>query len=855
MKVFSTDQIASGLGRSYEAVRKRLVDTPCTQRVISGNVTRAYEWRDLPLDYRQGLDKNRERFGFRDVESLLSQGKPAEAVNGLEACSARSKDLDEAAKLMRAMRRALELEGRASAFEQEQAGLDDYKREFGHRPSDKTWWKKFRDVLKRDGGQSEWNRIELYLSDAALSWMNAHGPKQVAAEAVQDVCKHEAKTLQDAYSAVEKPSLPSEKEKSVVWHCGFLDFDALQLAGKTKRHARAAIQAKMEANPVRLCLTRKAYRQAWDRNYRRWVSGGRKSIALNDARHGNPGRAPIVALNRKERGIVQAKALQIDTNLSDHSARSLPLRLLAEDERCRPEVAEVIQANRASKHSQTPKLRQQARVTPEAKMMARGPRCFKTKGYKQLRSNTYVDEHGEEKSLLPGMLFESDDMHLNEGFYIDWPEENTADKCVQKFGVRPVRAQLLPVIDVATRRWLSLGFALRPNDAYRGSDIVWTFGHVFREIGIPTEGARLERGIWEANKVQALEACTKIYRAHSPGSKVIENRFGMLQKYLASKGMTLGRGRGEFEEAGKRWKLARDGKMHPAQAGFLSWEQVKENLRWAMSRMNTDRMEGAVKGMPDDLWNEHFLTQPALSKPTGEQLVCLLPERRTVAIRDGMVNLRSKEHEGGYQFRSAELAKLGRGYRVEVVFDPLKLSDGAFILNAETRERAALKEDGVTSYREGELICRAEFEDRSPQFSKVGTDYESFLNRNEFTREIKNQCIRYFETIKPRGTSQESTARAIEINRGQGEIERVTQSGSSIERASVGTVDRQQLQAARKLRSMSAVNAPGGPVYKLKTPETIHLKNPRKQEAALKEHLQLMDKLRPTYANQESVNE
>jgi hypothetical protein len=294
----------------------------------------------------------------------------------------------------------------------------------------------------------------------------------------------------------------------------------------------------MAGHPIRLCATANAYYDEWRRKFRRWVDGGRQSLALNDSRHANKGRAPLIVPTPEETAKAKLIALKIDTNLSDHSPKSLPWRILAESGECRPELAEVINATRSSKHTLTPTLRRAVRITPEEKMMARGPRTFKNGAYKQLRDNTYEDANGNRLPLLPGMLFESDDMHVNEPFYVPW--EKATDKCSEKFGVRLVRAQLLPVMDVATRRWLSYGFALRPNDAYRASDIQWIFAKVFKEIGIPSLAWRLEGGAWASGLVQTLKNFAPIFRARSCGSKVIENRFGMLQKLLPNCGITLG---------------------------------------------------------------------------------------------------------------------------------------------------------------------------------------------------------------------------------------------------------------------------------------------------------------------------
>ncbi|WP_309400206.1 hypothetical protein [Cerasicoccus maritimus] len=437
---------------------------------------------------------------------------------------------------------------------------------------------------------------------------------------------------------------------------------------------------------------------------------------------------------------------------------------------------------RKSKHTITPTLKRQARVTVESKRLHRGPKTFDLAGYSQPRDLTYIDATGAEKPIVPGVCFEADDMHLNEPFWIDWPD--SADPCAARHGVRAFRAQLIPWIDIGSARFVAYSLVLRYSDAYRAKDIRWAINQVFHSVGVP-EVLRFEHGAWEAKDVEEIGADSRLCRithAQTSKGKFIENRLNHLQKALALDGVHLGRKRGEFEEANKLWLVCRDGRKDPRQH-FCSLAEVTSRIDAALAFCNNDPLEGDVYNAararelygldvwnPDDIWHRHVGQHP-LRQPTLEESWRVQPEIRVVSVSGGLVSIRCEEFGARYWFFHEELARLGTGWKVKVAFDPADPERGAALINAEPRDGARNR----LGLREGEFIGIAEPVDNVPQFSLA--DRRNAESRDGFDRKSRYQklCRLLYREISPFGRRQSAAKTTHHIRDGRGNVAEIKQ--------------------------------------------------------------------------------
>ncbi len=495
-------------------------------------------------------------------------------------------------------------------------------------------------------------------------------------------------------------------------------------------------------SPATLCV----WRQKFARD-------GREALIPKQA--DKCGRKPLAVLSDEHQRIVQGLTIKTDPNTGDRVSVSMALRMFAHSDACPEDVAAVIQKARSSKHTITPTLKRQARVTAESKMLDRGNKNFSLGAFSQPRALTWIDADGATKQILAGDLFEADDMTLNQPWYVEWHDPE--DPCSAKFGVKLLRGQLLVMIDVGSQRVLGFLLLARQKDSYRGEDIWSWFGQVFHDVGLPRVGMRLERGIWESNAVHGLpilddawsqerrlgglsELGVRRITSFSPKTKSIESLFNNLQKVLGVVGVQVGRRRGEYEKPTRDYLACRDGRKHPAACGFLHADELAKRIANACMFLNQDCREGEVyKGIPDDLWATNVASNPLRGVEPRKAWI-FMGEKRPATLNNGMVRCRFAEHECSYWFTHPELfASLGKGYRVIVCFDPGNPNLGAVIFNNEVGPRAH------TGAAAGELLGVAEFVDRVPQFSMLDgfDDERGYERRRRFTA----QCRKHYRAI------------------------------------------------------------------------------------------------------------
>ena len=89
------------------------------------------------------------------------------------------------------------------------------------------------------------------------------------------------------------------------------------------------------------------------------------------------GRKPLAVLSPEHQKHVQSLVLATDPNDDPGCSVSMALRMFAQSDQCPDEIAAVIQKQRSSKHTLTPTLKRQARITAESKMLHRGEKTFR----------------------------------------------------------------------------------------------------------------------------------------------------------------------------------------------------------------------------------------------------------------------------------------------------------------------------------------------------------------------------------------------------------------------------------------------------------------------------------------------
>jgi Helix-turn-helix domain len=438
---------------------------------------------------------------------------------------------------------------------------------------------------------------------------------------------------------------------------------------------------------------------------------------LADQRESRCGRRPLAVLNEAEELLAKRYFVKMESKTS-------ALRALAASPDCRPEIADAINKRRASKHTLTRALRDQISLPAQVIAYHKSPKNVRVNCFINPRSMTYLDALGAERQILPGDLFERDDMSNNFLCYVPWPWGG--DPCSDKYGVRVARGQNLLMIDVRSLFFTSFNFLIRLRDSYRADDIWQWVSQTYRDIGLPRIGERWERGTWASRRLRGdsevpIEAGhtdelarlggmgalgLRVIESQSPTTKIIENRFNFFQRRCALiPTLQIGRNRGEMERETRLWMRMRSGHVDPRDY-CLSFEQCSDEIEKALHDVNSEPVEGlCYQGIPAQVWSEGIAANP-LARLAPEQGWLFSRDKREITARKGHVLLRyttPEGHRAGWWFHHPEMYA-AEGLKCSVYFDHYAPGEGATIVLAEGRKA-------------GTVLGQAELVQGIPQFA------------------------------------------------------------------------------------------------------------------------------------------
>ncbi len=373
---------------------------------------------------------------------------------------------------------------------------------------------------------------------------------------------------------------------------------------------------------------------------------------------------------------------------------ALAYQFCVDDPACPEELREFLVPKLVGEKplSLPPSLRRVAKVTSELAAALRGPRALGHIGFKSRHSDLVIDPvTGQERKLLAGDIYLSDDMSTNHPFWFNLPDgeretrAGRGDKLAEKHGVA-IGRQGLYTID-ARGKWLGCDLIGRPTDAYTSADILRHFRRIIADWGMPRIGWILEKGVWLARAIDgeikvviddgAREAVVAglsslgfavIHVSTSEGKALIEGAFAHLQAVLDLLEIpTIGRVRGEMERVEKVIRRVQTGVIHPAEAGIPYIGEHIKNIQKAMVFCNGKPKFGRIQnGVPDEVWSQDTEAHP-LRRLTPEQMGVFMPLKYETRIRQGCVD---KQLDGvfiGLPLRSLRGLAQGIGWRLHLI--------------------------------------------------------------------------------------------------------------------------------------------------------------------------------------------
>jgi hypothetical protein len=638
-EVFTAAQIASALRRSKRSVLASLASAaPTATRLVAGNAARVWAIEDLPEGLRNTLADTAARHQFDTAALFLasprSRWQPKIPIN---ECS--QEGVARASLLRRALASFLKPNARAefqSHADFEAAGVEEYRRVFGHRVTSRHWRRLFRRALDRDGGAQNWARLETYLDET---------PTRRTKPLLSFFASAALRPLQDLIASFQNPAAPTDLEKDCLWIYAFEHFEReAEGSGKSAAAKRAILKFLYDNAPF-LGKSPKGIKVQFERKLKRWITGDRVPAAIADARKRNSGRPAPKFSEEEEHGLI-AKALRCGGGITQ------AWRECRDNGVLNARVSQHYTSTPASKSYVPARIRRL--VANKTKMLRdhhHGPRQAKLNG-------AFVNR--DPSTFHSGDWFQADDVTLPNYYYTQNEEE---------FAV--LRGQFLAMCDVRTT--FILGYVLIPQRNYTAHHIRNLTTIVADVHGLPRKGFYYENGMWRTARLlhgrrdeinwhqteMGLRGLGLQFRhAKLPRGKVIERVFGLLQNYLESEPGYAGRDErhDRFERVQDQISLVRRGKAEPSEF-FLSEAEYLRRLGVIVDRYNNERQEGKYcPGLtPKEAFEKYYGNEPRIRLCSSSRHLLASHKMRVRSGRNGISFRFGKEQFTYKNWKTGEL--------------------------------------------------------------------------------------------------------------------------------------------------------------------------------------------------------
>ena len=285
---FTVAQIARASGLMRQTIHAGLA------QIARGIDDGGEGWRfaDLPMDWQLGITRRGVKRGFENGEKYLASLPLTPWQCPLTWDRIPKGEQDKAVRLQKALARALALrmDGSATAAQAGEAGLADFRAQFGYAISARHWRRLVNRTIERDGGEENWQRLEIYLDDRAfIASSPAPGP-ETAEDSHAD--------LADAISALENRQEPTPSDREYLWREVFGHYEQITAdmpdspEGERGRRALkvSLVRYLCQAFPQgMLCATAKSLKRRFEEKLAQYRAAGPQ--ALKDKRGDRSGRS------------------------------------------------------------------------------------------------------------------------------------------------------------------------------------------------------------------------------------------------------------------------------------------------------------------------------------------------------------------------------------------------------------------------------------------------------------------------------------------------------------------------------------------------------------------------------------
>jgi hypothetical protein len=288
---YSISQIARAAGISRQAVTEGLARVSLASITVDGKLVDGWTFDSLPIDWKMEITRRAVKRGFESGLQFLDSLPHTIWKAPLPWDRVPERERTKAVKLHKALGPALALRADpAMPPGEEVTGLEDFKREFGYPISARQWRRLLARTIERDGGEENWQRLEIYLADRALAM-----PKPNRQYARNEFHHRE---LDETLAVLENRESLTAEDRQFLWDAVFCHYEEHTAAltdpaanHERKEFKRSLVRYMFKALPAPiLCASFASLKRRFDEKLNHWQSGGRNPQALLDGRHDSSGR-------------------------------------------------------------------------------------------------------------------------------------------------------------------------------------------------------------------------------------------------------------------------------------------------------------------------------------------------------------------------------------------------------------------------------------------------------------------------------------------------------------------------------------------------------------------------------------
>ncbi|HOW64866.1 MAG TPA: hypothetical protein P5186_19880 [Candidatus Paceibacterota bacterium] len=600
---YTAAQIASALDENVRVIRRLLSSIVGSgARVEGGRVAKAWSITELPELIREQLAAQAGKSGI-PIDELLSNAPKAWSLP-VPISSINTDAVARAGKLREALRLPLTRRHEDSAS-LAPIGLAEFKRVHGYEISAKHWRRLFERAIDRDGGQEQFERIDLYIDDRACR------VKKEQRQAALTRYRHQE--LETMFEALENKLNPTPDDLEYLWDSVFRYYEKCLCQASdpgVQKHFKGSLLRFLLACIPSLSPSPDSLRRCFDRKYSRWCDGGKAPSIIRDQRQLKSGNFTSPKFEA-DQTIIRELAILHNGN------ESLAHRLARKRGVLSKEFTDHYRFDPRKNKSYVPPAIREG-ITNQVNMcqeLHRGPWAFKMAGPWIPRDHT---------DSSPGDYFSGDDVTWNSYWYY-YDEDGR---------LHVERGECLLMIDFRTGK--PLDFILIAGK-YNSRHIRSVTLRIHDKIGLPRKGFYLERGVWascfiagDRNKRDWMHwrdtqlglrdrgLDLEMRHAHTPRAKTIEGLLRILQERMRSEPGFVG-----FNERTEKYERmqefiarVRTGKEDPRN-GLLSMEQWAERISQILDEFANDPQNGKMlPGIsPAEAWATAIQDRPLRRLP------------------------------------------------------------------------------------------------------------------------------------------------------------------------------------------------------------------------------------------------